>query len=322
MRIPAPNYTQSPNVCFDEIFKTLKEGELRVMLVIIRQTFGWHKPFDRISLNQLAEKSGMERKSVCRSLNSLMAKGMVFKRKEGMPGEEKCWYGLIIDEVPQDKVDPSDGYETEEDAAEFSNNSYQCPKDTRPVSLGHQTSVLKTPTKETNPKETIQKKQQQDAVPAAAFFNSSNQKQPLQAHEKPAQPVPPNHSCLLAVDIPECDKTEISRRYDEATVKNAIAWATHPTTKLTKGLAPAIKWACANNPQVPKNKEDEYHANLAYAKKYDNLENEYARVDVLRSHVEIISKRCQKDPYIISYEEKGFKDQINSALRKFGFSIK
>ena len=32
-----PNFTQTPNEFFDDIAKTLKEGELRVMLVIMRQ---------------------------------------------------------------------------------------------------------------------------------------------------------------------------------------------------------------------------------------------------------------------------------------------
>ena len=81
LKIQPPNYTQSPNVFFDEIFKELKEGELRVILVIIRQTFGWHKPADKISFSQLSEKTGMERKSVCRSLNSLIEKGLITKKK-------------------------------------------------------------------------------------------------------------------------------------------------------------------------------------------------------------------------------------------------
>jgi len=61
MKMPQPNFTQTPNEFFDAIAKTLKEGELRVLLVIMRQTFGWRKEWDRISLSQLATKTGMER---------------------------------------------------------------------------------------------------------------------------------------------------------------------------------------------------------------------------------------------------------------------
>lgn len=151
MKISPPNYTQSPNICYDEIFKTLKEGELRVILVIIRQTFGWHKPADRISLSQLAEKSGMERKSVCRSLNSLIEKGLVIKNKFGDPGKERCYFSLAVENTDI-KEKELDELMTEEEMALISNNSYQCPKDTPPVSKGHPPSVLKTPTKETNQK--------------------------------------------------------------------------------------------------------------------------------------------------------------------------
>src|SRR5690606_40618230 len=99
MKISAPNYTQTPNICFDELFKTLKEGELRVILVIMHQTFGWHKNYDKISISQIAEKSGMERKSVCRSMNSLIEKGLVIKKKFGELGKEKCYFSLVVDDL-------------------------------------------------------------------------------------------------------------------------------------------------------------------------------------------------------------------------------
>lgn len=66
------------------------------------------------------------------------------------------------------------------------------------------------------------------------------------------------YPCLIPIDIPEVDKIEISKRFHEETVKNAIVWALHPQTKLTKGLSPALKWACMNKPKMPeKAKEKE-----------------------------------------------------------------
>ena len=130
MKISAPNHTQTPNICLDEIFKTLTEGELRVILVIIRQTFGWHKSADKISLNQLAEKTGMERKSVCRSLASLIEKKLVDKKKFGTIGKERCYFSLIVENTEPEEVDGYDDDITEEEMLLISNNSYQCPKDT------------------------------------------------------------------------------------------------------------------------------------------------------------------------------------------------
>ncbi len=66
-----PNYTQCPNMFFDEIMKDLKEAELKVFLAIIRKTFGFHKDKDQISISQLMEITGMSRQGV---LNGLYGK--------------------------------------------------------------------------------------------------------------------------------------------------------------------------------------------------------------------------------------------------------
>lgn len=131
-----PNYTQTPNEFFDDIAKTLKEGELRVMLVIMRQTFGWgNKQWDRISISQLMEKTGMKRKAVVQSTKSLVEKKLIIKHKDGVNGEQQSWYSLMVEE-PKEFSSPIDD----------SNNSYQYPKEPPP-------SILKKPTKETLTKE-------------------------------------------------------------------------------------------------------------------------------------------------------------------------
>ena len=128
MSFRAPNYTQAPNEFFDDIAKTLKEGELRVLLVIMRQTFGWQKKWDRISLSQLMQKTGMERKAVHNSLQSLIQKSLIQKHKEGKIGQENCWYTLQVEPVQKDEEIP----DFEIDFIDDSNNSYQCPKATPP----------------------------------------------------------------------------------------------------------------------------------------------------------------------------------------------
>ncbi len=47
-----PAYTQVPDEIFDEIAPLLRGPELRVLLYIVRHTFGWKKDSDRISLSQ------------------------------------------------------------------------------------------------------------------------------------------------------------------------------------------------------------------------------------------------------------------------------
>ena len=148
MRIAPPNFTQTPNVFLDDIAKTLKEGELRVLLVIMRQTFGWQKEWDRISLSQLVRKTGMCRDAVNNSLKSLIDKNLISKRKEGTNGITKCWYSLVMEEGEKKDIEhPSDGIESEEDSNNFDQSSKTTP-----------TSRLRRPTKETLTKEIKKKK--------------------------------------------------------------------------------------------------------------------------------------------------------------------
>lgn len=147
-----PNYTQTPNIFFDDIAKTLKEGELRVLLVIMRQTFGWgNKEWDYISISQLMEKTGMERKAVINSAKSLSDKKIILIHKTGEKGSEKTWYSLCVEKEPEFQNFPDD-----------SNNFNQYPKDTPP-------SILKIPTKETLTKEI--KKIEQKKAPAASAIS-------------------------------------------------------------------------------------------------------------------------------------------------------
>lgn len=63
------------------------------------------------------------------------------------------------------------------------------------------------------------------------------------------------YQCLDDIDISDRDKLEVTRRYDEQTVKEAIAWAINPQTKITTTLAQAIKWACKERPEMTKERE-------------------------------------------------------------------
>lgn len=319
MSLPLPNYTQAPNVCFDEIFKTLKEGELRVILVLIRQTFGWHKSIERISLGQIADKSGIDRRSVCRSLNSLIAKGLVTKKKFGDKGKERCYFSLLMNAPVEEEKEP-DGDISEEELELLSNNSYQCPKvtggsDLKSPPQGPKVTTpsdLKSPTKETL-KETIQKKQQQasPAVSAAASLSKS--------FEENGQPrISPK---LHGVNIPVQDKFEIANKYDEKIIDDAIDWATDPANPPKNCLAASIKFACKNKLTKPVPKADLELVNKAYALKYDEKKVGSTRVSALSKYVEIIQEGCAYGHFCLNYSEKGFLDQFQNALRKNNFQV-
>ncbi len=312
MKIQAPNYTQSPNVLFDEIFKTLKEGELRIVLVLIRQTFGWHKEWDRISIGILAKKSSMERKSVQRSVKTLIEKGLIEEKRYGKNGNERLYFRLVMEAMPEEKFD--DDEISEEEIEMLSNNSYLRPKVPQPASLDPVTCVTPTPTKETITKE---KKQQQAAPAAAVFSDKSNEKK----KDLKVSQMLKNWELLKIIDIPDKDKEEISTKYDEHTVKNAIAWATHPDTVITKTLAAAIKWACQNNPEVPKNKEEIEQVNKDYAFKYDGLKSSVAEIICCNKHVEIVHGGAASTGVFLNYDSKDFMIVFKEALKTNRFKV-
>jgi hypothetical protein len=91
--MPGPNTTPTPDVFFDLLAPRLNEGELRIMLYLIRRTYGFKKDADRVSITQfcagIVQKdgtrldwgTGMARKSVVRSLQSLCEKGLIVAEK-------------------------------------------------------------------------------------------------------------------------------------------------------------------------------------------------------------------------------------------------
>lgn len=92
--LPMPNTTPTPDVFFDEIAPTLNEGELRVMLYLIRRTYGFKKLEDRVSIAQfctgikhragahLDRGTGMHHKSVIRALASLEKRALIEAHKD------------------------------------------------------------------------------------------------------------------------------------------------------------------------------------------------------------------------------------------------
>jgi len=74
-----PNTTQIPNAVIDQLMPTLKDVEFRVLMVIIRQTFGWiadektgrRKERDWISHYQLMKKTGRASTSISKAVDSL-----------------------------------------------------------------------------------------------------------------------------------------------------------------------------------------------------------------------------------------------------------
>lgn len=69
--------TPVPNAVFDEHLRELKMAELKVLLVIIRQTLGWKKECDWISGKQFMEKTGCSNRAVNLAIDSLVKRKII-----------------------------------------------------------------------------------------------------------------------------------------------------------------------------------------------------------------------------------------------------
>lgn len=76
--------TQVPNVVFDKLLTTLTFSEFKVLMIIIRQTYGWldqrtgkRKNRDRITHSQFMQKTELSRRMVSQTIQSLLSKGLI-----------------------------------------------------------------------------------------------------------------------------------------------------------------------------------------------------------------------------------------------------
>src|SRR5713101_115053 len=105
-----PNYTPVPDELFDELLPDLTLAELRVLLYVMRRTFGFKKGSDRISKSQLENGivkrdgqlldrgTGLSRRAVRVAIHSLVEKGILLKRSRfsDAKGHEATEYALNI----------------------------------------------------------------------------------------------------------------------------------------------------------------------------------------------------------------------------------
>lgn len=76
--------TPVPNRLFDEYLPNLSLSELRVLLIVLRQTNGWHdketggrKKKDRITHNQFIQKTGLSRRTLSGAIERLVEHGLL-----------------------------------------------------------------------------------------------------------------------------------------------------------------------------------------------------------------------------------------------------
>ena len=89
-----PNSTQVPDTLFDELMPDLSGAELKVVLYIIRRTFGFKRQSDTISINQLLHGitkkngevldrgTGLAKPTLLRAIRSLTERAIILPARQ------------------------------------------------------------------------------------------------------------------------------------------------------------------------------------------------------------------------------------------------
>jgi len=126
----SPSFTQTPNIFFDDLMPDLGEAELKVLLYIIRRTWGFSdkQEGDTIALSQLCNGivtsdgkrldrgTGLSKSGATKALLSLRTKGIItrIKNRDRLRGDTATTYRLRMlgdpldaeDEIPEALIRP------------------------------------------------------------------------------------------------------------------------------------------------------------------------------------------------------------------------
>ena len=157
-----PNYTPVPDELFDEILPDLSGAELKVLLYIIRRTFGFKKEADTISLSQICNGiqtkdgrpldrgTGLNRDTVAKVVRNLEDGGYIVRelRQSSERGNEPTVYRLNLipwsdfptsppDQIRLGLVGKSDSQETVKQETVKQETDERDPSNIRKTSTSH-----------------------------------------------------------------------------------------------------------------------------------------------------------------------------------------
>jgi DnaD/phage-associated family protein len=88
----APNYTQVPNDFF-EMAQDMGEAEIKVMLCIIRETFGYHRDECQLSIRKLAIGAGLTPRNAYNGAEKAITRGLIVKSVS--PTNTTTWRAVV-----------------------------------------------------------------------------------------------------------------------------------------------------------------------------------------------------------------------------------
>ena len=91
----SPNYTQTPNDFF-KMLPEMESSEVRVTLVMIRETFGWHRQSFKMGIDELAAAAGLSRNAAKDGAEAAEKRGTF--RRTNPDAKTKAEWELAVDD--------------------------------------------------------------------------------------------------------------------------------------------------------------------------------------------------------------------------------
>lgn len=96
-----PNSFQVPNAVVDELMSVLSGAEFKCYMLVVRQTTGWNKQEDAVSISQMMEKCKLSNRGVIDACDKLVELGLLNKSK-GYRGMNV--FSVNFDKIPTCEV--------------------------------------------------------------------------------------------------------------------------------------------------------------------------------------------------------------------------
>ena len=300
-QIESPNFTQIPNVVFDYWMPRLKPSEFTILLCLCRKIFGWHKTSDFISATQLVKATGLTKNTVLKSLDSLVEIGLVLRaHHSNEEGNHSNEYALNV-EKPEDET-----YQSTPIRSKFGGGS---AKNAPGVGQNLTQGVVQKlhPQKKDLTKERLNK--EHVGVQFLTFGEEKNVRLTQDQYDKLLKKMKPSEReyWIETVDL------EIGKQGEK---KFNAKYKSHYHVILSWKRMREEKGEPIGKIKdtVESNKELAYHTKENFAVM---CQQRHCRIDVGPTYIEIIPNSGQMQPTVINFTEKGFKDQLNNALRKW-----
>ena len=89
--VKEPNYTQVPNALLDNL-DSVSDAQLRLLLLLCRQTFGWHRPSALMAFSFIQKGAGLSQQGAVNAVQQLVGSGHIGRVKSGQSFE----YFLVV----------------------------------------------------------------------------------------------------------------------------------------------------------------------------------------------------------------------------------